>query len=58
MSDEDAADIWEMITIRFDFPASLPTDEEVKIFDAYKKGDEDYQPFITHDDLKKELELA
>jgi len=38
--------------------SSLPTDEEVKIFDAYKKGDEDYQPFITHDDLKKELELA
>jgi len=32
-----------------------PTDEEIKIITAYKNGEKEYQPFITHEELIKEL---
>ena len=55
MSEEDAIKVWELIEISFGFPEEDPTDEEIKIMEAYKRGDEEYQPYITHEDLKKEL---
>ena len=57
MSDTDALKIWGIIQMQFSFPQDMPTDDEVKIIEAYKNGDEEYQPHISHDDLKKELGL-
>lgn len=34
-----------------------PTPEEIEILNAYKNGDERYQPSISHKTLKKELGL-
>ena len=34
-----------------------PTDDELKILDAYENGEEAYQPYISHENLKKELGL-
>lgn len=64
MSAEEAASLWEYITNARITRASLasaeeaePTAEELQILDAYEKGDESYQPYMSHDDLKKELGL-
>jgi len=58
MSEEDAERIWEIIKIQFGFSTDIPTEEEIKIINAYKKNHDDYQPYITHEDLKKELNLG
>jgi len=34
-----------------------PTDEEKNIMKLYKVGEEEYQPYISHEDLKKKLEI-
>ena len=57
MSDEDALKIWDIIEIQFGFPEAIPTHDEIKIIEAYKNGEDDYQPYISHEDLKKELGL-
>jgi len=41
----------------FSFPEESPTDEEIEIMEAYRKGVEEYQPYITHEDLKRELDI-
>ena len=64
MSKEDALSLWEYI-IRSHSPQTLldsveevePTPEEIEILNAYKNGDERYQPSISHKTLKKELGL-
>ena len=57
MSEEDAERIWGIIEMQFGFPTDIPTEEEIKIINAYKENDDNYQPYITHEDLKKELNL-
>jgi hypothetical protein len=54
---KDAMKVWEVIKMQFGFPIDIPTDEEIEIMNAYKKGHDDYCPYITHEDLKKELGL-
>lgn len=34
-----------------------PSEEELKIINAYENGNEEYQPHITHDELKKQLDI-
>jgi len=34
-----------------------PTAEEKEILNAYENGDENYAPYITHEQLKKDLEI-
>ena len=58
MSEEDAERIWEIIKIQFGFSTDIPTEEEIKIINAYKENHDDCQPYITHEDLKKELNLG
>lgn len=40
-----------------DLPEVEPTEDEAKIIVAYENGDEEYQPYISHEALKKELNL-
>jgi hypothetical protein len=58
MSEEDAVKIWEIIETQFGTPLDLPDEEEIAIIKAYKEGCDDYQPYITHEELKKELGLG
>ena len=58
MSEEDANKIWAIIKMQFGFPVDIPTEDETAIINAYKENHDDYQPYITHEDLKKELNLA
>lgn len=64
MSLEDATSLWEYVINSRALRTSLssveetePTDDELKILDAYENGEEAYQPYISHDSLKKELGL-
>ena len=38
-----------------DVPEVKPTDKETAILDAYERGSKEYQPYISEDDLRKEL---
>ena len=55
MSEEYAEKIWEIIKLQFAFPEEIPSEEEQAIICSYKNNEADYQPFISHDDLKREL---
>ena len=55
MNEEDAAKIWSIIKSYFAFSDEMPTEEEKAIIHAYKNNDADYQPFISHEELKREL---
>jgi len=62
MNESDAKRLWEIILKEFadnsawgDIEEDEPTKEELEILKAYKDGDEEYQPHITHEELKKEL---
>jgi len=46
-----------VITMNFGFPTDTPTEEETAILDAYENGDPEYQPFMTHEELLKELDI-
>lgn len=35
----------------------VPDQEELEAIKAYQNGDSEYQPYITHDELMKELNL-
>ena len=58
MSDEDAASMWSFIVQQFGFPEDDATEEEIEIMRKYRNGDDEYQPYTSHNDLKKELGLA
>jgi len=58
MSEEDAEKIWKIIKMKFGFSTDTPTEDEITIINAYEDGNDDYQPYITHEDLKKELGLG
>ncbi len=64
MSDKEAEKIWQIILEDFASPEDLlwtgidevePDDDEIKIIKAYENGVEQYQPYITHSELKKNL---
>lgn len=40
-----------------DIEEVVPDPAELEIIKAYKSGNPDYQPFITQDELLKEIEL-
>ncbi len=64
MSEEQAEKILEYIQDTFkliqknkwdDIAEDEPTEEEIRIIELYKSGDEEYQPHITHEELKKQF---
>ena len=55
MNEEDALKVWDVIRLQFGFPVDKPMDDEILIMKAYKNGEENYLPFVTHEELKKEL---
>ena len=55
MNEKDAVKIWRFVRTHFSFPEVEPTEEEIAVARAYENGDEEYQPYISHDDLKREL---
>jgi len=63
MSVEEAEKLWNMILsdysdIEWESIGDVePTEEETSIFKAYKSGDEEYQTTISHNELKKELNI-
>lgn len=63
MSEDDAKKIWTMILNEVapkdfsNFEEVEPEDNEKKILDAWAAGDADYQPYMTHEQLKAELGL-
>ena len=57
MHEEDAVKIWNIIKLHFSFSDEMPTEEEKAVIHAYKSGDADYQPFTSHEELKRELGL-
>lgn len=64
MNDSDAKKLWEIILKEFSDKSAWdnieedePTEEELEILNAYKDGDEEYQPYVTHEELKKEFDL-
>ena len=32
-----------------------PSEEEIRIIQLYKSGDDEYQPYITHEEIKKQF---
>lgn len=40
-----------------DVPTDLPTEEELAIIKAYTNGEDDYQPYISDEELKATLGL-
>jgi|GEM_PF-250189 len=61
MSDGEAKALWEMIKKNYIIKKRIeevpPTEEEIKIMDAYEGGDEKYQSYMTHDEVLRELGL-
>lgn len=60
MNEEDAEKIWQLILSTFalaDLEEVEATEEEIAALDAYHRGDEDYQPALSHEELLKELDL-
>lgn len=63
MSEEEAEKIWSIIQEKFadksqtwdEIEEAEPTPEELEIIEKYKNGDDNYQPYILHEDLKKKL---
>ena len=66
MNDSDVAHIWELIQRQFNTPliemvninSDDVTPEEKAIIEAYRRGDEEYQPYITLEEFTKEMGLA
>lgn len=58
MSEKDAEKVWELIQATFilnNAEEVVPDPEELEALRAYQNGDPEYQPYITHDELMKEL---
>jgi len=47
----------DMLTILSEVPEAEPTEEEMRIIKAYENGEEEYQPYISHEELKRQLNL-
>ncbi|MCL2014680.1 MAG: hypothetical protein FWG68_00350 [Defluviitaleaceae bacterium] len=57
MREEDAVKVWDIITLQFGFEEVEPTEDEIKIITAYNNGNDEYQPYLRHEDLLKELKI-
>lgn len=64
MDEESAAMLWNDIqnfyrkrTSLDEVEETLPTKEESAILDAFEQGNEEYQPYMSEEDLRKELNL-
>ena len=60
MSEKDAEKVWNMICGTFNLnnaPEVAPDALEIAAMNAYKKKDPEYQPFMSQDDVLKELGL-
>jgi len=64
MSLDDAMSLWEYIvdthtprTSLSEVPEAEPTEEEMRVIKAYENGEEEYQPYISHEELKRQLNL-
>lgn len=65
MSDDDAATVWSFIQDGYivktksweDIEDDEPTEDETEIISKYQAKDSDYIPSITHENLRKELNL-
>ena len=58
MSEKDAEKVWELIQATFilnNAEEVVPDPEELEAIKAYQNGDPEYQPYITQDELMKEL---
>lgn len=58
MSEKDAEKVWELIQATFilnNAEEVVPEPEELDAIRAYQNGDPEYQPYITQDELMKEL---
>jgi len=57
MAEEEAERIWDMIQKNhgYGYEEEEPTPEEKEAFEAYRRGDEEYQPYMTHAELVKEI---
>ena len=62
MDEDTAVMLWDYIqhscvprTSLDDVPEVEPTNGETAVLDAYERGVEEYQPYISEDDLRKEL---
>ena len=58
MSEKDAEKVWELIQATFilnNAEEVVPEPEELEAIRAYQNGDPEYQPYITQDELMKEL---
>lgn len=65
MTDREAERVWAIIQKEFaksdvdweDMEEVEASDEEKEIIAAYERGEENLQPYITHEELKKELDI-
>ena len=60
MSEKDAEKVWELIQATFilnNAEEVVPDPEELEALRAYQNGDPEYQPYITQDELMKELSI-
>ena len=60
MSEKDAIRVWELIQGVFvlnNAEEVEPTPDELASIRAYKSGEQDYQPAISHEELLRELEI-
>jgi len=58
MSEDDARKVWELIRTTFalsNLEEEAPDDDELDILNAYHSNSSEYQPFVSHEELKKEL---
>ncbi len=60
MTDDDAEKIWKLILGTFalaNAKEDIPDEDESLILDEYRAGNPDYQPYMSHEDVLKELGL-
>ena len=60
MNEKDAQKIWDLIQGTFilnNAEEVEPDPEELEAIRAYKAGDPEYQPYISHEELMEELGL-
>lgn len=65
MNDDDAASVWAFIQDGYmvkaktwdDIEEAEPAEDELEIIKKYNSGDSDFLPSVTHDELRKQMNL-
>ena len=60
MNDQDAEKVWELIQGTFTLSNADTVDpnaDELAALKAYRNGDPEYQPALSHEEVLKELDL-